>query len=80
MCGIKRCQIYSYMLKKTCLGCFGNEEIRRKDKETNLKEEGVIIREIHDKDNEIGLKGREGGIDRSTTVLSIYAMHRSPSL
>ena len=31
------------------------------------------IEEIRDKDNEIGLKER-GGIEMSTTVLSIYAM------
>ena len=35
------------------------------------------IEEIRDKDNETGLK-EEGGIEMSTTVLSIYA--RSPSL
>ena len=37
------------------------------------------IEKIRDKDNETGLK--EGGrIEISTTVLSIYAMHRSLSL
>ena len=37
------------------------------------------IEEIRDKDYETGLK-EGGGIEMSTTVLSIYAMHRSPSL
>ena len=32
------------------------------------------IEEIRDKDNETGLK-EGGGIEMSTTVLSIYAMH-----
>ena len=32
------------------------------------------IVEIRDQDNETGLK-EEGGIEMSTTVLSIYAMH-----
>ena len=32
------------------------------------------IEEIRDKDNETGLK-EERGIEMSTTVLSIYAMH-----
>ena len=32
------------------------------------------IEEIRDKDNETGLK-KGGGIEMSTTVLSIYAMH-----
>ena len=36
---------------------------------------GVLdIEEIRDKANEIGLK-KGGGIEMSTTVLSIYAMH-----
>ena len=40
---------------------------------------GVLDRRDRDKDNETGLK--EGGvIEMSTTVLSIYAMHRSLSL
>ena len=36
------------------------------------------IEEIRDKDNETGLKEGEG-IEMSTTVLSIYAIARSPS-
>ena len=35
-------KIYLYGLKKTCLGCFRIEEIRDKDNETDLKEEGGI--------------------------------------
>ena len=35
---------------------------------------GVLNRGDRDKDNETGLK-EEGGIEMSTTVLSIYAMH-----
>ena len=38
----KRCQIYVLGLKRTCLGCFGIEEIRDKDNETSLKERGGI--------------------------------------
>ena len=49
----KRCQIYLYGLKKTCLGSFRIEEIRDNNNETGLKE--------------------GGGIELSTTVLSIYA-------
>ena len=37
------------------------------------------IEEIRGKNNETGLK-EGGGIEMSTTVLSIYAMHRSLSL
>ena len=37
------------------------------------------IEEIRDKDNETGLK-EGGGIEMSTTVLSIYAMHALLSL
>ena len=37
------------------------------------------IEKIRDKDNETDLK-EGGGIEMSTTVLSIYAMHRSLSL
>ena len=37
------------------------------------------IEEIREKDNETGLKER-GGIEMSTTVLSIYAMHALLSL
>ena len=41
---------------------------------------GVLdIEEIRDNDNATGLKVG-GGIEMSTTVLSIYAMHRSLSL
>ena len=35
------------------------------------------IEEIRDKDNDTGLN-KGGGIEMSTTVLSIYAMQRSP--
>jgi len=35
---------------------------------------GVLDREDHGKNNETGLK-EGGGIEMSTTVLSIYAMH-----
>ena len=35
------------------------------------------IEEIRDQDNETGLK-EEGGIEMSTTVLSMYAMHALP--
>ena len=51
----KRCQNIFIGLKKDLFGCFRIEEIRDKDNETGLKE--------------------EGGIEMSTTVLSIYAMH-----
>ena len=37
---------------------------------------GVLEREDRDKDNETGLK-EGGGIEMSTTVLSIYAIARS---
>ena len=37
---------------------------------------GVLDRGERDQDNETGLK-EGGGIEMSTTVLSIYAMHRS---
>ena len=37
----KRCQIYLYGLKKTCLGVLDRGD-RGKDKETNLKEGGVL--------------------------------------
>ena len=40
---------------------------------------GVLDRGERDKDNETGLK-EGGGMEMSTTVLSIYAMHRSLSL
>ena len=35
---------------------------------------GVLDREERDKDNEIGLKGREGGIEMSTSVLPLRDM------
>ena len=64
---------YIYWVKKRLvLGWFRIEEIRDKDNETGLNEGGGV-------DNETGLK-EGGGIEMSTTVLSIYAMHRSPSL
>ena len=37
-CVVKRCQIYLYGLKMTCLGVFRIEEIRDKNNETSLKE------------------------------------------
>ena len=37
----KRCQIYLYGLKKTCLGVLDRRE-REKDNETDLKEGGVV--------------------------------------
>ena len=37
----KRCQIYLYGLKKTCLGVLDRRE-RDKNNETDLKEGGVI--------------------------------------
>ena len=39
---VKDVKIYFIGLKKTCLGCFKIEEIREKDNETGLKEEGGI--------------------------------------
>ena len=40
---VKRCQnIFYWVKKKTCLGCFRIEEIRDNDNETDLKEEGGI--------------------------------------
>jgi len=42
----KRCQIYLYGLKKTCLGVLDRRE-REKDNETDLKEGGVIEMSIY---------------------------------
>ena len=39
----KRCQnIFYWVKKRTCLGCFRREEIRDNDNETGLKEGGGI--------------------------------------